>query len=246
MPFSFALPGLFDFTTGRTSAINQRLLGARADSAQSRSFVDQLNAFNTGLNTNDNLEFRRGFAEQPQGTSILDRFNSVAATSTNPFVTNQALLQGQANAPLLFNAGLQSPGFGTSQGLPATAQAGVSQGFGGIGAILQQQYNQQLPALMQTNNPGVDANTLLANVSAQLAMSQSNTQQAGLIEQLQEQRKINSDLQLVIRDRLGVSNSPGNVAASTGAPVNNNLGLVGGTGDDIFKSRLITEFPGTQ
>jgi len=235
MPFSFALPGLFDFTTGRTSAINQRLLGAQADSAQSRSFVDQLNAFNTGLNTNDNLELRQGFAQQPQGTSILDRFNSIATTSNNPFVASQALLQGQANAPLLFNAGLQNPSFATSQGLPLTAQSGVAQGFGGLDALFTQQFNQQLPALLQTNNPGIDANTVMANVSAQLAQTQANTQQAELLQQLQTQQQINSDLQKAFINRVGTSNSPGNSAASTGAPVNN-LSLVGGTGDFVRSS----------
>ena len=244
MPISFALPGLFDFSTGRTSAINQRLLGAQADSAQSNAFIDQLNAFNTGLNTNDNLELRQGFAEQPQGTSILDRLGAAAANASSPFAANQAILQQQALAPLLAQSALQNPAFGQAQGLPGTAQGALQQGFLGINPIFQQQFNQQLPGLLQTNNPGIDASSLLAQVSAQLALAQQNNQQSGILEQNQRLQQENTELQKAFIGRLGVSNSPANTAANSGGAVNN-LALVGGTGDFI-QSSLPTSRLGVQ
>lgn len=183
---ALSLPGLFDFTAGRASATTQRNNQAIADGNQAQSFVQQLNALNTSLNTNDNLQFRNAFAQQDPGTSILDRFNNIASTTNNPFLLNQAVTQQQSLAPLLALSGLQSPNFGIQQGLPNTAQGALTQGLLGFQPIFDQARNQNILQTLATNNPALNApqfggqaesTTALGLLSQQLQQAQQQNQQ---------------------------------------------------------------------
>lgn len=167
----FVLPGLFDFTTGVSTAIDQNA-GRLANEGQvTQNYLNTLNAFNASLNTNDNLELRRGFAEQPSGTSILDRFSNFAANSTNPFAINQAVTSSAALSPLLSLRALQNPLFGAQQGIPLDSQTQLANGFLGFNPLFQQQFNQQLPAFLNQQNPGLNP--------ASLATVEAVTQQQG-------------------------------------------------------------------
>lgn len=176
MPINLgALPGLFDFSLGRSSAINQQNALLQNDAQRTSNFIDQLNALNTSLATNDNLEFRRGFAAQPQGTSILDRFNNFSASTTNPFALQQSVVQGQSLAPLVATAGVQSPAFGVGQGLPGTFQGALGQGLLGANPFFQQQANNNISNLVAQSNPGLETNTLSNLLLAAFGQNQQNT-----------------------------------------------------------------------
>lgn len=182
----FVLPGLFDFSTGVSRAIDQNA-GRLANEGQVTSnYLNTLNAFNASLNTNDNLELRQGFAAQPEGTSILDRFSNFAQQSTNPFAANQALTAGAALSPLAALTGLSNPNFAAQQGLPSTFQAGVGQGLFGATALGQQQFNQALPGLVGQQNPGLDPATLAALTVGAAQQGQQNDSQAELLQARQE------------------------------------------------------------
>ena len=213
MPIS--LPGLFNFTTGRTSAIQQRALGAQADSAEANAFVNQLNAFNTGLNTNDNLEFRQDFANQPQGTNILDRFSNIAQNTTNPFNLTQAIVQQQALAPLLALSGIQNPFFAQQQGLPSTPQGAIDNASFGLRPILQQQQNANIQSLLATNNPALNPNTFAqgAEQATSLALQgqaiQAVEQRAAAAEQRAQeaQRLLTESIQRISQSTATAANT---------------------------------------
>jgi len=218
MPLS--LPGLFNFTTGVDSAINQQSLRANAASNEALSFVNQLNAFNTALNTNDNLEFRRDFAQQPQGTNILDRFTNIASQTNNPFTLNQAVTQQQSLAPLLALNAVQNPFFAQQQGLPNTAQGALNQGFLGFNPIFQQQSNQQIQDLLAFSNQAPSAPALGA--AYQQAQLQALQNQGNLENQqaLERERERNRQQQQEI-DKLTRLNSQARASTpNTAAPTN--------------------------
>lgn len=164
------LPGLFDFTRGVDSGIAQQSARANASANEALSFVAQLNAFNTAQNTNDNLEFRRGFAEQPQGTSILDRFSNVAQNTSNPFALNQAVTQQQSLAPLLALGAAQNPQFGAQQGIPSDPNQALQQLLFGANPFFQQQANQGIQQTLATNNPQLSATQVGGQVQSAAMM----------------------------------------------------------------------------
>ena len=176
MPLS--LPGLFNIPVGVDSAIAQRNNRAVASGNEALSFIQQLNAFNTSLNTNDNLQFRQDFAQQPQGTSILDRFTNIASNTSNPFNLNQAVTQQQSLAPLLALGAVQNPLFATQQGLPNTTQGALGRGLLGFQPIVDQQFNQQLQQLLAFSNQAPTASTL------------GETFQQAQLQQLQNQAEV--------------------------------------------------------
>ena len=189
------LPGLFDFTTGVSSAINQQSLRANAASNEALSFVNQLNAFNTALNTNDNLEFRQDFANQPQGTSILDRFSNIASQTNNPFNLSQAVTQQQSLAPLLALNAQQNPFFAQQQGIPGTPQGALNAGFLGFNPQFQQQANLGIQQALQTNNGTPDVRQF-ANLAGQTQMQAIENQRvAQAQQQLENERRRAQDLQ---------------------------------------------------
>lgn len=217
MPLTLSLPGLFDFTTGVNSAIAQERARFQNDSLEAASFVDQLNAFNTGLNTNDNLQFRRDFASQPEGTSILDRFTNISQNTSNPFVLNQAAVQGNALAPLLAQSSLSNPFFAQSQGLPTTAQGALDQGLLGFNPIFQQQFNQQIPSVLAQGNPGVDTASLAATL---LAANQQNAANNGAVESQEQVRQLQSQVSTLLEalSRSNVQNVVPVNGVNTAAP----------------------------
>lgn len=182
------LPGLFDFSTGRNAAVTLQNNQAITSRNEALSFVEQLNALNTSLNTNDNLQFRNEFAQQDPNASILDRFSNIAATTQNPFLLSQAVTQQQALAPLLALNSVQNPFFGQQQGLPTTPQGALNQGLLGFNPIFQQQQNALALQTLAQNNPQLNA----AQFGDQAA--QTNTL-ALLQQQLADIQKQNADLQ---------------------------------------------------
>lgn len=169
--------GLLEFITGRTSAINQLSSRANAQNNQASAYIQLLNAFNQGQNTQDSLEVRAGFQNQPQGTSILDRFDNFAASSTNPFAVNQAIVQRNALTPLLAQNAIGNPGFAQSQGLPNTVQGNIGAANFGIQPILTQQYNNQLNSLLATNNPGLNPASVQGLIQNTIQQQFQNQQQ---------------------------------------------------------------------
>jgi hypothetical protein len=191
------LPGLFDFSTGRDSAINQLNNTAVADSNRARSFVDILNAFNTGLNTSDNLEFRQGFQNQPQGTSILDRLDNFAGATSNPFALTQAVAQRAAITPLVSAAAINNPAFGAQQGLATTVNPAInSLGFG-INPYLQQQANLQIQQALALNNPQLAPGTFAGTAASATAQEFGNQAEAA-----QQQREIDYQNRIKELERL--------------------------------------------
>lgn len=170
----FVLPGLFDFVTGVSSSIEQTNGRLINENQVTNNYLNTLNAFNASLNTNDNLELRQGFAEQPAGTSILDRFSNFAQQSTNPFAVNQALTAGAALSPLAALTALRNPQFGIQQGLPLDVGNQLAQGLPGFNALFQQQFNQQLPQTLALNNPGLNAANLATVQAGAQAVGQDN------------------------------------------------------------------------
>lgn len=189
------LPGLFDFSTGVSTAINQNTGRLQNEGLATQNYISQLNAFNQALNTNDNLEFRRGFAEQPTNTPVLDRFANFAANTTNPFALNQSLLAGASASPLLGQIGLRNPSFGLQQGLPQGINNLTQQGIFGIQAAQQQNFNSLLPQLLAQNNPQSNPQQL-AQLFAQANAGANDSQLVqSTLQQLQESQRLQAELQ---------------------------------------------------
>ena len=230
------LPGLFDFTTGVSSAINQQNNRAIASQNESLSFVNQLNAFNQALNTNDNLEFRQDFAQQPQGTSILDRFSNIAAQTNNPFTLNQAVTQQQSLAPLLALSAQQNPFFGQQQGLPTTPQGALNQGLLGFNPQFQQQANLGILQALGTNNlaPQAGVNAELYGTAQLQAIENQRIAQAQQAQRDAEQRA--NDIQKQLNDlqkrqNAAVPTTPNTAGANPNAATSTlGLPLTRGTG----------------
>lgn len=201
---AFALPGLFDFSSGVTSAINQNTGRLVNQGMVTSNYLDTLNAFNASMNTNDNLELRQGFAQQPAGTSILDRFSNVAQQSTNPFAVNQAVTAGSALSPLLGLTALQNPLFAASQRLPSTFGAQVNAGLQGGQAIARQDFNAQLPQFLGQNNAAPDIGQILQMFMNTQQQTFDNNAQADYLR-LQQQETA----------RLRAAAATNNVTAST-------------------------------
>lgn len=178
------IPGLQSLASGIDSAIGTR---ARRNNATVSEFLDNLQARRAGILDNDDLEFRRNFAEQPLGTPQLNRFDNILNTTTNPFVGAQALIAQAAAAPLLAQRGLQNPAFGQAQGLPNTTQGIIQNGFLGFQPILDQQANaqrlnilNQAPALQNTGFVNTQSNAI-----EQRARNATDANAAALISRLE-------------------------------------------------------------
>lgn len=157
----FILPGLFDFTTGVTSAINQQNGRLTNDALRTSNYVDSLNAFNQSLNTNDNLQFRQAFAEGVgNGGSFLDGAQNAAA-SNNVFAALNGLTAATTATPQLGLQSLLNPAFAQAQGLPSNINALLAGGGFGGQAAAQVAFNQQtLPNLLGQFNPQLNPNLL--------------------------------------------------------------------------------------
>lgn len=217
------LPGLFDFTTGVSSAINQQNNRAVASGNEALSFVNQLNAFNQALNTNDNLEFRQDFASQPDGTSILDRFTNIATQTNNPFTLNQAVTQQQSLAPLLALTAAQNPFFAQQQGLPSTAQGALQGSYLGFQPQFQQQRNLDILRALGTNNLAPNASQN-ADVFGQAQLQAIENQRIAQAQQAQrDAEKRANDIQKQLNDVQRRQNAttpttPNTASANLGLP----------------------------
>jgi len=228
------LPGLFNFPVGVSSAIEQRNNRAITSNNEALSFVNLLNAFNRSLETNDALEFRRDFADT-QGTSILDRFNSIATNTNNPNILSQSVNQQQTLAPLLALSAVQNPLFGQQQGLPTTATGALNQGLLGFQPIFDRQNNAQIQQLLNFSNQAPQAGAL----SAQYQASQLQAIENDRVRLAQEAQlaadKRSADLQKQL-DRLQKKQSQAaTTSANTASQQNSavtNLPLTRGTGSD--------------
>lgn len=168
----FVLPGLFDFSAGVSSSIAQTGARLRNDNQETQNYLATLNAFNASLNTNDNLQFRQGFANQDQATPVLERLQNIGTQTANPFVAGTALTQSAALSPLLGQAALGNPSLALQQSIPQAIDQQITQGILGLQPAVTQQYNNTLlPQILQPNNPGLQA--------GQLATIQANTQLLG-------------------------------------------------------------------
>lgn len=172
------LPGLFDFVTGTTSAINQQQGRLQNQNQVTSNFINSLSAFNAAQNTDDNLELRGRFA-QSQGPTVLDRLDDVFSSTNNPFVAQQALLASQQAAPLLAQRTLQNPLL--AQGVPTTAAAQLNAGFLGVNPILQLQANQQIQDIF--------AQTQGLNRAALTQASPTGSFQQGVTDLISQQRE---------------------------------------------------------
>lgn len=190
MPFQ--LPGLQGLSVGIDSAIGTR---ARRTNAATSEFLDLLNARRQGILDNDDLEFRRQFAQQPSTTSILERYDGVLNNTTNPFVGTQALIAQAGAAPLLAQRGLQSPGFAQAQGLPVTPQQALGQAYFGIQPILDQQANVQRQQIFAQASPLSQGNfqaTAQGNL-IQGAQNRQDTSTLALVQSFEQQIKALND-----------------------------------------------------
>lgn len=148
------IPALASLAAGVTSGIGQN---QQRQQSVLQSFVDNTNALSTGLELNDNLQFRRLFAQPAEGTSFQGRFDNVVANARDPGVGIQALLANSAAAQPLAERSLQNPRFGLSQGIPQGFENQLNRGFFGVNPLLQDRGNQQrldllgqVPSLQQT------------------------------------------------------------------------------------------------
>lgn len=224
----FVLPGLFDFTTGVSSAINQNA-GRLANEGQvTDNYLATLNAFNASLNTNDNLELRQGFASQPAGTSILDRFSNFAQQSTNPFAVNQAITAGSALSPLLAQTSLQNPFFGAQQGIPQTAEAQAAQGFLGFNPLFQQNFNAQLPQLLAQANPGLNPAALATVTAGTQDLGVQNQQNETILRENQALQQQLAELRRTIAAQGTVTPATATLSTTNPRPVlsNNRQGTI--------------------
>lgn len=184
----FSLPGLQGLPVGIDSAIGTR---ARRTNAATSEFLDLLNARRAGILDNDDLEFRRQFAEQPSTVSTLERFDNVINGSTNPFVTTQATIAQAGLTPLLAQRAIQNSQFAAAQGLPNTVQQAIPGAFFGIQPILDQSANAQRQAIF-AQAPALSDGSFQGTAQGTLVQGAQNRQDAGtlaLISQFEAQIK---------------------------------------------------------
>ena len=188
----FQLPGLQGLTVGIDSAIGTR---ARRTNAATSEFLDLLNARRAGILDNDDLEFRRSFAEQPSSTSVLERYDNILNNTTNPFVGTQAAIAQAGAAPLLAQRAIQNPAFGVAQGLPTQVNPALQSALFGVQPILDQQANAQsqqifaqAPFLASGNFQQTAQGTLVQN-----AQNRTDASTLALLEQFEQQIKALND-----------------------------------------------------
>jgi hypothetical protein len=186
------LPGIGDFITGTSAAIQQQNGRLLNDNQVTTNFINSLNAFNTAQSTDDNLQLRRLFQESQQPT-VLGRLDDAFAQANNPFTAQQALVASQQFAPLLAQRTLQNPFL--NQGVPTQVPQQIAGGFAGLQPILDLQTNQQVQSIF-ANTPLVSRQALTNASQIPSLQSTIDTNQLGILEtDLERLRQENQRLQ---------------------------------------------------
>ena len=189
------LPGIGDFITGTSAAINQQNGRLLNDNQVTTNFINSLNAFNTAQSTDDNLQLRRLFQESQQPT-VLGRLDDVFAQANNPFTAQQALVASQQFAPLLAQRTLQNPFL--NQGVPTQVPQQIAGGFAGLQPILDLQTNQQVQSIF-ANTPLVNRQALtnasqIPSLQSTIDTNQISILQTDMERLRQENQRLQRDL----------------------------------------------------